>query len=366
MLQGTGVGHGACVRSADWSAAARATARRRGLGSRRSGAAVARWTVIDDAKAGEHAVRYQVPVGRPAGPSLNFAALGVVPTVDQELTFWYRFRGQGACSLMVKLVAFPYAAGWQATWGILPKAPVPDGWRRAVIDLSSEWMKWGDKPDEQSRYLQFRTDAAEGAELTLDIDQVVLQPRRFSWSLGPAKVVGEQASVRTTLTNSTAAALTFELSGGGPATQLTVRGGQSAEAIVTAPLDPAGSAPPSRSRSPRWCSRPKSPATRFREGAVRVHRQACPPAGASPSAALQRRTARDPRAREGGRLGQGQLRQDPGQCRELADQTGHAARPRRTMVALVRLQRGRHTADHRFGHRAQVQYVWQSLQWVAL
>lgn len=199
-----------------------------------------RWrnvTVIDDAKVGDHAVRYEVPTGGPAGPSLSFGDLNVVPTNDQELVFWYRFNGTGACSLMIKLVAYPYAEGWQATWGVYPKKDVPQGWQRGCIDLSSEWMKWGDKPDQQSRTIHFRTDAAPDANLTLDLDHVVLQPRRFSWSLGAAKVRGAQADVPVSITNSTPAALTYELSAGGLRQQVTVLGGRSAEAIVTAPLD---------------------------------------------------------------------------------------------------------------------------------
>jgi len=199
-----------------------------------------RWrnvTVIDDAKVGDHAVRYEVPTTGPAGPSLSFGDLGRVPTEHDELIFWYRFNGAGACSLMIKLVAYPYADGWQATWGILPRQDVPQGWQRACIDFSSEWMKWGDKPDEKSRTVHFRTDAAADAKLTLDIDHVVLQPRRFSWSVGAAKVRGAQADVPVSITNSTAAALSFDLSAGGLRQQVTVPGGQTADATVIAPIN---------------------------------------------------------------------------------------------------------------------------------
>ena len=194
-------------------------------------------TVIDDAKFGDHAVRYVVPTTGPAGVGLDFAYLGIIPNADQELTFWYRFSGTGACSLMVKIMAYPFADGWQATWPVVPRAAVPQGWHRAVIDLGSQWLQWGDAPNQTARSIQFRTDATEGSELTLDIDQVVLQPKQFTITPGQPAIAAGRAGIPITVENTTDGDLTFELHAGGGTVNLTVPGHQVGQTALAAPLD---------------------------------------------------------------------------------------------------------------------------------
>ncbi|NCO40919.1 MAG: hypothetical protein GW892_19670 [Armatimonadetes bacterium] len=86
--------------------------------------------LIDDAKVGKHAVRYRVPAKAPAGPTLGHGHANVDWAKGGELRFWYRFSGIGKSSLMIKLVAYPFADGYQATWWVSQERDADGQWLR--------------------------------------------------------------------------------------------------------------------------------------------------------------------------------------------------------------------------------------------
>lgn len=161
-----------------------------------------RWgrvTLIDDARVGERAIRYAVPAGQAASVNLDHSAVEWDPAAGGELRFWYRLTGEGTTTLMVKLLAWPFADGHQATWMVDPDPPVDEQWHQAVVDLQSPYLAWGEGGD-RSRVLMIRTQAGEGARLTLDLDQVEVQPALFGFTIGPARVEAGllRATVRVT------------------------------------------------------------------------------------------------------------------------------------------------------------------------
>lgn len=170
-------------------------------------------TVIDDAKVGAGAVRYEVPAGTPAGPTLDHRHLDLDFRRGGELRFWYRFTGRGTSSLMIKIVAYPFADGWQATWFVNERCEGDGQWRVGTVDLASEWMQWGQEPDRNSKVIYFRTQADKNAQLTLDIDQVEWSPRRFTVALGSCQVAGDRGTVELTVTNTTDEPLSVEVAG---------------------------------------------------------------------------------------------------------------------------------------------------------
>ncbi|NUQ00704.1 MAG: heparinase II/III family protein, partial [Armatimonadetes bacterium] len=188
--------------------------------------------LIDDAKVGQHAVRHSLAVG-PGGPSLNFASLEVLPQASDDLVFWYRFSGRGSSNLMIKLVANPFAEGWQATWEVAPRREADGQWHAVRLDLSTTWLKWGDKPDLTSRLVMFRTEGSAGSQLTLDLDQVRLVPRRYTVKLAGVEVAGARVTARVEARNLSREAVNLELRAGERRQPWTVP----AEGQATAAID---------------------------------------------------------------------------------------------------------------------------------
>lgn len=190
--------------------------------------------LIGDAKVGAHAVRLGVPPGVASGPSFSFKGSGIEPARSQALTFWYRLSGTGETGLMIKVVA-PVTEGWQGTWDVVPRRAADGQWHKVRIDLGSGFMRWGDRPDLEGRWIGFRTEAEAGAKLTLDVDQLQLEPIAFHARLLSARLVGETLEARLALDNPTAAAITLSLPGG----PLTLAAGAQAEATAKLPVTAA-------------------------------------------------------------------------------------------------------------------------------
>lgn len=170
-------------------------------------------TLINDARVGRHAVRYAVPPGQAGGPSLDFSKTGGDFTRAGELSFWYRFNGTGRSNLMVKVLAHPFAEGWQATWEVAPEREADGQWHQVVLDLSTPWMRWGEQPDTTSRSIMFRTSATPDAKLTLDLDQVMLMPAVFSASISRTQLVGNTLQADAVLVNRTNQPLQLDVEG---------------------------------------------------------------------------------------------------------------------------------------------------------
>ncbi|MDQ3815961.1 MAG: heparinase II/III family protein [Armatimonadota bacterium] len=170
-------------------------------------------TLIDDAKVGPHAVRYAVPAGQAGGPTLDFSKTPADFTRGGELSFWYRFSGTGRSNLMVKIVAHPFAEGWQATWEVAPEREADGQWHRVALDLSSSYLKWGEKPDVNAKNITFRTSGSANSQLTLDLDQIVLAPALFSAQLNRVQLEGAQAQAEMTLINRTDQPLKLNING---------------------------------------------------------------------------------------------------------------------------------------------------------
>ncbi|MBI2299285.1 MAG: heparinase II/III family protein [Armatimonadetes bacterium] len=196
-------------------------------------------TLVDDGKVGAHAVRYDVPAGRPAGPSFDHRQLGLDFTHGGELRFWYRFTGQGSSSLAIKVLAFPFADGMQATWFITQDAPGDGQWHRAVVDLASEHLSWGDRPDRDGRLIMFRTDGAGGSKLTLDLDDVVIAPTRFTAALTAIRFAAAGSTAELKLGNPGTEPVTLVITGGAEPLRLELPAGASESRRLALPPDPA-------------------------------------------------------------------------------------------------------------------------------
>lgn len=139
--------------------------------------AVAGWdnvTIIDDAKVGAHAVRLAVPAGKAGGAGFNLRAANIDFSRGGVLRFWYRLRGAGETDLMLKVVTPTFADNFQTVFPVFTAQKADGQWHQAAIDLTSAYQKWGAAPETGSNYLYFRTNAAAGSSLTLDLDDIGL------------------------------------------------------------------------------------------------------------------------------------------------------------------------------------------------
>jgi hypothetical protein len=135
------------------------------------------------------AIRYAIPnTGKPTGCTVDLKHIQTPITKDQRLVFRYRLSGTGRTTLHIKLMDPIYAKGWQATWEI-GAGHEPDGeWHQASVDLSTKWMQWGETPVMGTRNLNFRTQAAQGSDLTLDLDDIQLVPKCLTAQVGRIRV----------------------------------------------------------------------------------------------------------------------------------------------------------------------------------
>ncbi len=168
-------------------------------------------TLADGAKAAGHAARFFVPAG-PGGPSV---ALKNAPdfTKGGELRFWYRFSGTGSSNLMLKIVAAPLAGGMQAVWDIAPTLEADGQWHRAVVDLASPFLTWGEKPDLVGKSLTFRTEGSENSNMTLDLDDITFGPAHFDAKIKSSQVLNGTLRTQIEVKNRTDAPLTLDVAG---------------------------------------------------------------------------------------------------------------------------------------------------------
>ncbi len=193
-------------------------------------------TLVPDGKTGQ-AVRYAIPgTGKPTGPRLELNHLSVPFTADSRLIFWYRFSGKGSSSLHIKLMDPDYAKGWQATWQIGGNHPADGLWHLGEVDLATSWMQWGDTPVPNTRCLMFRTQAPDGAEVTLDLDDIQLVPRCLEVQAEPARIVGGKAIVPLVVRNTGNNALAATVTGGILPTALNLPAQGEAKADIEVPL----------------------------------------------------------------------------------------------------------------------------------
>lgn len=167
-------------------------------------------TLTKDARDGQSAVRFAVPQGS-AGPSVS---LKTAPDFSKggELSFWYRFGGQGSSNLMIKIIAAPLAGGMQAVWDVAPTREADNQWRRAVVDLGTPFLTWGEKPDLINKQIIFRTEASTD-KVILDIDQVSFASKRFEAKVLSSKMGNGEWRALVEVQNLTDAPLTFDVAG---------------------------------------------------------------------------------------------------------------------------------------------------------
>jgi oligo-alginate lyase len=126
-------------------------------------------------------------------PGSNFTNLrhgeaGVDLSTARRLSFRWRVEGRGLESFLVKVRNYPLAGGMEAVYRVWAGDPGDDGqpWRTAELDLDQPlYDDWGGAPDEQNRYIVFRTEVVDGASPTLYLGEVTAEPRVFDWELGP-------------------------------------------------------------------------------------------------------------------------------------------------------------------------------------
>ncbi|HAZ63344.1 MAG TPA: hypothetical protein DCZ72_07015 [Armatimonadetes bacterium] len=168
--------------------------------------------LIDDARFGAHAVRYTLAADSKTEPTFDFGPTGQPPTAEHLATFWYRVSGEGRVSLAFKLIC-DFTEGWQGTWLIDPTSPADGRWRKAVVDLGTPWLRWGEAPLPDRTLAVFRLQTDSRSAVTVDIDQLQLEPRRFQAAALGSRVVDGQPRARVRLTNLPAEALALEVAG---------------------------------------------------------------------------------------------------------------------------------------------------------
>ncbi len=110
----------------------------------------------------------------PVAAALNLAGRDVESDEWQELVFDYQISSPGLGWWGVKILDYPLADGWQATWQITDEALLTPGeWHTAVIALQAPLWRWGDTPSESGQTLWFRAQLATGAKpVTVLVDNV--------------------------------------------------------------------------------------------------------------------------------------------------------------------------------------------------
>ena len=190
----------------------------------------------DQAKVGQHAIRFNVTPGKPAGYSLNLGGSAAKIDEFRKVRFWYRFSGEGKSSLALKVVAFPFARGWQATWFVTNDAPIDEAWQQATVDLGTPYMQWGGGPDKTNRYLNFRTQGSEDSKLTLEIDQVELLVSLFHLDRATAGLKGQNAEISVDLTNPTDETLKLQVACGEQTATKAVASGAAETFALSCPI----------------------------------------------------------------------------------------------------------------------------------
>lgn len=133
-------------------------------------------TLLNEAKAGRHAIRIPVPAGKAGGAALSLRGAKLDFSRNGTIRFWYRLNGTGETNLLFKLISPTFNENIQSVWEVAPVQKADGQWRQITVDLASPYMKWGTTPETGNQYLYFRTNAPAGADLTLDIDNVVFTP----------------------------------------------------------------------------------------------------------------------------------------------------------------------------------------------
>lgn len=195
-------------------------------------------SLVTPGKVGRQAIHYRVPDQR--GPSGTVLQLGPQPGLrfekGWEIAFWYRFTGRGASSLFLKLVDAEFSGGYQAVWRITERQTADGIWRRAVVDLGSQWLKWGDRPDPTGRYLNWRTEAVAGSEVALELDQVMLVPHLFDARVTSARLVDQELKIGLRLNSQAKQTLPLVVRTDSGTTRVTVpAGGQSLTEVTARP-----------------------------------------------------------------------------------------------------------------------------------
>lgn len=139
-----------------------------------------------DGKAG------QVTVDKSDGPvaaSLVFRDRGVEMDEWEELVFDYHISGPGLAWWGVKIIDYPLADGWQATWQITDQSLLTPGqWHTVVIKLHEPLWRWGDRPDHNSQVIWFRAQLAHEAKpVTVLVDNVRVRRAAVRLDASPAE-----------------------------------------------------------------------------------------------------------------------------------------------------------------------------------
>ena len=167
-------------------------------------------TLSNESQVGKSAVRFSLPQGS-AGPSVSLKA---APDFSKggELSFWYRFSGAGSSNLMIKIIAAPLADGMQAVWNIAPQREADNKWQRAVVDLSTPFLSWGEKPDLVNKQIIFRTESSTD-KMMLDIDQITFAPKQFDAKITSSQIANGVWKAQIEVANLTNKPLTFDVAG---------------------------------------------------------------------------------------------------------------------------------------------------------
>lgn len=191
--------------------------------------------IVGQARVGKGAFAIDVPAGKTAFFPIRIDDVDIDLADYAGLAFWWRVEGEGLKTLTVKTRFPTMSEGRQLVMPLwrLGQAPVPRDWASGVVLFSQTQGAHGDPSG--LKIIEFRTQAEEGAEVTLYIDHIVALPGAFEMHTGVAHRKGDQWVAPLRLTSLASGDLDVTLGAGDEALRTVALAG-GGEAKVDLPL----------------------------------------------------------------------------------------------------------------------------------
>ena len=134
-----------------------------------------------DAPEGRFAIVASMPAGQTGFFSYDFRSTGRDLATKHSLSFWWKIEGHGLQDLKIKVRNYPLVGGMEAVYTIWSGNQAPEGWQLAVVELAKpQFDDWGGEPDQNRRYITYRTVTGETANVRLLIDHIAAVEQTFS------------------------------------------------------------------------------------------------------------------------------------------------------------------------------------------
>lgn len=141
-------------------------------------------SLTSDAKEGDRAISAPMPTNNTGFLTFNYQNTGHDISSKYALSFWWKVEGTGLQDLKIKIRNYPLVNGMEAVYTIWSGQNAPQGWQLATVELAKpQYDTWGGEPDQNRRYITFRTEVSQNANITLFVDQIVAADKTFEYQL---------------------------------------------------------------------------------------------------------------------------------------------------------------------------------------